>query len=57
MQGEKSPGKDGLGKKFYITFWDKIGALLYNSIKQSKNEGILASSQTQFIFKLIPKKR
>ena len=46
MQGGKSPGNDGLGKDFYITFWDKIGDLLYNSIKQSKNEGILAASQT-----------
>ena len=56
MQGGKSPGNDGLGKNFYITFWDKIGDLLYNSIKQSKNEGILAASQTQSIIKLIPKK-
>jgi hypothetical protein len=44
MQGGKSPGNDGLGKEFYLEFWDKIGDKLYNSILQSKDEGILAAS-------------
>ena len=47
---------DGLGKELYLEFWDKIGDKLYNSILQSKEEGILAPSQTQSIIKLIPKK-
>ena len=55
MQGGKSPGNDGLGKEFYLKLWDKIGDKLYNSILQSKEEGILAPSQTQSMIKLIPK--
>ena len=39
-----------------MEFWDKNGDKLYNSILQSKEEGILAPSQTQSIIKLIPKK-
>ena len=45
MQGGKYTGNDGLGKEFYFEFWDKIGERLFNSILQSKEDGILAVSR------------
>ena len=56
MQGGKSPGNDGLGKEFYLAFWDSIGDQLFASINKSKIDGCLSASQVQSMIKLIPKK-
>ena len=56
MDGGKSPGNDGLGKEFYLQFWDKIGTLLHDSLIQGKNDGVFSPSQNQSIIKLLAKK-
>ena len=56
MQNGKSSGNDGVSKKVYLEFWDKIGFKLYNRILQSKNAGILAPSQILSMITLILKK-
>jgi len=56
MQGGRSPGNDGLGKEFYIHFWNEVGELLFNSFMDAKATGMLSSSQRQAIIKLLAKK-
>ena len=56
MQNNKSPGNDGLTKKFYEGFWDEIKELLITSATEAKQRGKLSISQRQVIIKLIEKK-
>ena len=56
MQGGKSPGNDGLGKEFYMHYWDIIGDILYDSFIEAKTEGTLSPTQRQALIKLIAKK-
>ena len=56
MEGGKSPGNDGLGKEFYIHFWEKIKQPLFSSFMDAKEKGMLSSSQKQSIIKLLAKK-
>ena len=56
MQNNKSPGNDGLTKKFYETFWDDLKEILVNSVREAKEIRHLSTSQRQAIIKLIEKK-
>ena len=56
MQNDKTPGNDGLTKKFYETFWNEIKYVFLKSLKQAKEKGQLSISQCQAIIKLIEKK-
>ena len=47
MQGGKSPGNDGLGKEFYMQYWDIVGDAMFDSFMEAKTEGILSPSQRQ----------
>ena len=38
MPNNKTPGKDGLSKEFYETFWEDIKDVFINSLKQVKIE-------------------
>ena len=39
MQRNKSPGLDGIPPEFYVTFWSKLGTLLFDMIKASIDKG------------------
>ena len=56
MPNNKSPGNDGLSKKFYETFWEEIKIPLCNSITKLYQNGQLSTSQRQAVIKLIEKK-
>ena len=56
MQNDKTPGNDGLTKKFYETFWNEIKYVFLKSLKQAKEKGQLSISQCQAIIELIEKK-
>ena len=54
-QSGKSPGSDGLTREFYIVFWNDISELLFNSLIEGKEKGILSTSQRQAVIKLLDK--
>ena len=56
MLSNKSPGNDGLTKKFYQGFFIEIKELLILSATEAKHRGELSISQRQAIIKLIEKK-
>ena len=56
MENDKSPGNDGLTKKFFAIFWDDIKVTFIPSIKQAKERKELSIFQSQAIIKLIEKK-
>ena len=56
MDNDKSPGKDGITKEFYIKFWDVVKEPLCASIQQCFIVGELSTSQKQAIIKLIENK-
>ena len=56
MKNDKSPGNDGIAKKFYEFFRDDIRNSLSDSIKKSFISGELSTSQKQVLIKLIEKK-
>ena len=47
----KSPGKDGLTKEFYETFWEEIKILSYDSITKSYQNRELGTSQKKAAIK------
>ena len=51
----KSPGNDGLTKKFYQTFWQDVKDIFFNSWQESKRLKYLCVSQRQAIIKLLEK--
>ena len=57
MSKNKSPGNDGLTKKFYETFWDELKIPFIASIRKSFLEEELGNSQKQAVIRLIEKKR
>ena len=57
MPNSKSPGHDGLNKKFYEHFWDDLKFYFINFFKQSKIAGCRPISQRQVLTKIIAKKR
>ena len=56
MPNGKSPGHDGLNKKFYEHFWDDLKFYFINFFKQCKIDGCLPISQRPGIIKIIAKK-
>lgn len=56
METGKTPGTDGLGPAFYITFWDKLKHSLISAYNYAFEHGILHSSARRGILSLIPKK-
>ena len=56
MRNNKSPGNDGLTKKFYDTFWNEIKHPFMNSIMEAREKKKLSTSQRQAVIKLIVKK-
>ena len=51
----KSPGNDGLTKKFYQTFWQDVEDIFFNSLQESKRLNYPCTSQRQAIIKLLEK--
>ena len=56
MPNNKSPGNDGLTKKFYEVFWDDLKTPLISSFESAFVKGELSNSQKQAVIKLIEKK-
>ena len=56
MNNDKSPGNDGLTKKFQMKSWDVVKESFSTSIQQCFIVGKLSTSQKQAIIKLIKKK-
>ena len=56
MQDDKSPGNDGLTKKFYETIWNELKEIFVDSVLEDKEKGHLIISQRQAIIELIEKK-
>ena len=56
MKNAQYPGKDGVTKEFYVTFWDDIKATFISSLKQAKERKELSIFQRQAIIKSIEKK-
>ena len=56
-QNGKSPGNDGLTRKFYIVFWKDISDLVFQSLVDGKEKGFLSPSQRQAIIKLLDKNK
>jgi exonuclease III len=53
----KTPGIDGLPKKFYATFWDELGPLLLGLYNDSIATGQLPATCRQGVLSLLFKKR
>ena len=56
MGNNKSPGNDGLSRKFYVRFFNEIHSYLLQALNSSFREGQLHSSQRQPVIVLIEKK-
>ena len=56
IQNNKSRGNDGLTKKFYEDFWDKMKELFITSLTEAKYKGEISISQRQAIIKSIERK-
>ena len=56
MSKNKSPGNDGLTRKFYIQFYDIIKNVFIQSVSHSHKVGELSTSQKQAVITLIVKK-
>jgi hypothetical protein len=56
MKPGKSPGSDGLGRQFYLLFWDLIGPMVHESLAEGFKRGTLSDTQKLSIVRLIPKK-
>ncbi len=55
MADGKSPGEDGLPVEFYKTFWKQLRNTLFKAYKCSLEEGVLSSSMTRGVIRLLPK--
>ena len=56
MKNNKSPGNDGLTKKFYICFFNEFSDCLVQALKESFNVSQLSTSQRQATITVIEKK-
>ena len=56
MNGNKSPGTDGLSVEFYKSFWCEIGNILVDSFNEAFTQNILSESRNTSIMSLIYKK-
>ena len=56
MNGEKTPGSDGLPADFYKVFWNYLADCLVNSINYAYEVRQFSVSQRRGIIKVIPKK-
>ena len=56
MQNNKSPGNDGLTKEFFVTFWEDVKGVFFNSCRRAKHKKEVSTSQRQAVIKLIEKK-
>jgi hypothetical protein len=56
MKRNKAPGPDGLPVEFYLTFWDYISNIMYNSFLESFSKGDLSATQMRAVIRLIHKK-
>ena len=56
MNGEKTPGSDGLPADFYKVFWNNLADCLVNSINYAYEVRQFSVSQRRGIIKVIPKK-
>ena len=55
MNGNKSPGTDGLSVEFYKSFWCEIGDILVDSFNEAFIQNILSESRNTSIMSLIYK--
>ena len=55
MQNGKSPGSDGLTKKFYVYFFDILGTDLVKCLNSCWSKGCLPNSQSVALITLIQK--
>ena len=56
MNHNKTPGNNGLTKKFYETFWNELKTPLMKSINQAFHTKIFSIPQRQAVIKFIEKK-
>ena len=56
MPNNKTPGNDGLSKKFYEAFWNELKDPLLKSFYHAKTYKELSISQRQAVIKLLEKK-
>ena len=56
MNGDKTPGTDGLPAEFYKVFWDDISTHLLSALNFAYESDCLSITQRRGIIKLIPKK-
>ena len=56
MNGNKSPGTDGLSVEFYKSFWSEIGDILVDSFNEAFTKNILSELRNTSIMSLIYKK-
>ena len=56
IQSDKSPGKNGLTKKFYEFFWNKLKEIFVDYVSETTEKGNLSTSQRKAIIRLIQKK-
>lgn len=54
MDNNKSPGEDGLQKKFNVTFWDQLKDPLLEVFKDGFTKGILPPSMPRDSISLQP---
>ena len=53
MQNNKTPGNDGLTRRFYACFFNELGKLLVETLNFSYEKGELSTSQKQPVITLI----
>lgn len=56
MKANRVPGKDGLTKEFYVTFWDVIGHHLLDVFKEIFAEGKMLESMRTGVVSMLYKK-
>ena len=56
LDGNKTPGSDGLPSEFYKNFWEDISDLLHQSYLHAFESGELSASQKQGVITLVPQK-